>query len=124
MSSNNIWTDDGLSDDQYTILQDDIEKAIAEGNSKYGYGGDNGNGRGKNNSQKKNKYYPKSDSNSPTIAFKYSNRSKSSLHEAVILDGRPVFLTYDRKNDKIKTVDNIQESNRVIDPPKPEEYPY
>ena len=59
-----------------------------------------------------------------TIAFKYSNRSKSSLHEAVILDGRPVFLTYDRKNDKIKTVESIQESNRVINPPKPEEYPY
>jgi hypothetical protein len=125
MSSNNIWTDDGLSDDQYELLQDDIEKAIAEGNSKYGYGSINGDGREKNKeNQNKNKYYPKSDSNSSTIAFKYSNRSKSPLHEAVILDGRPVFLTYDRKNDNIKTVDNIQESNRVIHPPKPEEYPY
>jgi hypothetical protein len=126
MSSNNIRTDDGLSDDQYNILQDDIEKAVAEGNSKYGYGSINvnSNGRGKNNSQKKNKDYPKSDSNNHTIAFKYSNRSKSSLHEAVILGGQPVFLTYDRMNDKIKTVDNIQESDRVVYPPKPEEYPY
>ena len=127
MNNNNIWTDDGLSDDQYNLLQDDIEKGVAEGNSKYGYGSINvnGNGRGKNKeNQNKNKYYPKSDSNSSTIAFKYSNRSKSSLHEAVILDGRPVFLTYNSENDKFNTVDSIQESNHVIKPPQPEEYPY
>jgi hypothetical protein len=125
MNSNNIWTDDGLSDDQYNILQDDIEKARAEGNSKYGYGSDNGNGRGKSNNQKKNKDYPKdADSNRTSIAFKFSNRSKAPLHEAVILGGQPVFLTYDRKNDNIKTVDSIRESNRTIKPPQPEEYPY
>ena len=73
MNNNNIWTDDGLSDDQYNLLQDDIEKGVAEGNSKYGYGSINvnGNGRGKNKeNQNKNKYYPKSDSNHFSMAFR------------------------------------------------------
>lgn len=55
-------------------------------------------------------------------AYKYSNRGKGTLHESVILSGQPTFLTFE--NDKIKTIETIEESNRIIKPPNPEECPY
>jgi hypothetical protein len=55
-------------------------------------------------------------------AYKYSNKGKSELHEAIILSGIPAFLTY--KNGEIISVDQIEESARIIKPPNPEEYPY
>jgi hypothetical protein len=54
--------------------------------------------------------------------YKYSNQGKSELQEAIILSGLPVFLTY--KNGEIISVDQIEESARIIKPPNPEEYPY
>ncbi len=55
-------------------------------------------------------------------AYKYSNRGKGTLHESVILSGQPTFLAHE--DEKIKTIDTIEESSRTIKPPNPEEYPY
>jgi hypothetical protein len=54
--------------------------------------------------------------------YKYSNKGKDQIHEAVILAGQPRFLKYE--NGEVKLVENIQEFSRVIEPPYPEEYPY
>jgi hypothetical protein len=55
-------------------------------------------------------------------AYKYSNKGKDILHEAVIVAGLPAFLNY--KNDEIKAVSSIEEPSRIIKPPNQEEYPY
>lgn len=60
----------------------------------------------------------------PITAYKYSRRFKIDLHEAVILNGQPIFLTYDRRDNSIKIVRSIKESNHAIRPPTAEEYPY
>jgi hypothetical protein len=39
--------------------------------------------------------------------YKYSSKGKGQLHEAIVLSGFPVFLTY--KNGEIKSVDQIVE---------------
>src|SRR5215212_825889 len=57
-------------------------------------------------------------------AYKYSCKGKGNLHEAVILAGIPVFLRYDKDNDEIKSLEQIEESSRLIKPPNSEEYPY
>lgn len=56
--------------------------------------------------------------------YKYSNRGKGSLHEAIILAGKPVFIQYDDSSGQITIVERIQEANRIILPPHPEECPY
>jgi hypothetical protein len=58
----------------------------------------------------------------PYSTYKYSNKGKGDLHEAVILSGLPVFLKYE--NGEIKTIQQIEESSRIIKPPNIEEYPY
>ncbi len=55
-------------------------------------------------------------------SYKYSNKGKSSLHEAIILSGSSIFIKYE--NDGIVCVDQIEESDRTIRPPYSEEYPY
>jgi hypothetical protein len=58
------------------------------------------------------------------FAYKYSNRGKNHLHEAVIIDGKPLFLKY--ADDKICEIASIEEeaSERIIKPPSQEEHPY
>jgi hypothetical protein len=56
--------------------------------------------------------------------YKYSNKRRDDLHEAVIYNGLPLFLTYDSISNKIKVVENIRENNRILRPPDVEEYPY
>jgi hypothetical protein len=56
------------------------------------------------------------------IAYKYSNKGKGILHEAVLVAGQPVFVKYE--NDEIKAAPSIEEASRIIKPPNPEEYPY
>jgi hypothetical protein len=60
----------------------------------------------------------------PVPAYKYSNKGKGELYEAVIIDGKPYFLTYNRNHKKIKFAEHIEENGRVIEPPEKEEYPY
>jgi hypothetical protein len=55
-------------------------------------------------------------------AYKYSDKGKGPLHEAAILDGRPLFLKYE--DNEVKLVEKIEEANRIIRPPYSEEYPY
>ena len=55
-------------------------------------------------------------------AYKYSNKGKGSLHEAAIINGRPIFLKYE--DNEVKVVKKIEETNRLIRPPYSEEYPY
>ena len=75
----------------------------------------NGKGRKKSNNGKKN------DTQQYT-AYKYSNRGKGSLHEAIILAGLPIFLKYE--NGGVKTVEHVEEATRIIKPPHGEHYPY
>ena len=87
----------------------------------------NVNGNGKDRKQiKSTKNIIKVQSGEKTkhqyTSYKYSNRGKGTLHEAVIIAGVPVFLKYE--NGELKTVDYIEESSRIIKPPCQEEYPY
>jgi hypothetical protein len=62
---------------------------------------------------KKNEYF----------AYKYSNKSKDHLHEAVIIDGRPLFLKC-QDTMVCEVVSKEETSERIIKPPNQEEYPY
>lgn len=55
-------------------------------------------------------------------AYKCSNKGKNHLHEAVTIDGKPLFLKY--ADNKICEVASIEQSERIIKPPNQEEYPY
>src|SRR6476661_8446757 len=54
--------------------------------------------------------------------YKYSDNKKCPLHESVIMCGLPVFIKYE--NGEMKTVEKVEESSRIIRPPRIEEYPY
>ena len=43
--------------------------------------------------------------------YKYSNRGKGNLHEAIILAGKPAFIQYDDSSGQIRVVEGIQEDN-------------
>lgn len=100
----------------------------------YNDSNDNGdtNGRKDNNqSSKKRENQNKPDNNVSEkqqplkrqfTAYKYSNRGKATLHEAIILEGRPVFLKYENGN--LQVIEHIEEINRIIRAPSHEEYPY
>jgi hypothetical protein len=81
---------------------------------------DNGEGKKKKknerNQDENNEFKP-----NKHTAYKYSNNGKGPLHEAVILAGLPVFLKY--QNEKIISIEKIEESSRIIKPPYAEEYP-
>jgi hypothetical protein len=53
------------------------------------------------------------------------SRSKGNgkLHEAILLAGQPVFITYD-DNGEVNVVQNVEEATRTLVPPNAEEYPY
>jgi hypothetical protein len=99
---------------------------------KYGNGGNSpdkeeqrtANDLGNGKDRKKSNNGKKSDTKGQTqyIAYKYSNKGKGALHEAVILAARPVFLKYE--NEGIKIIDRIEEATRIIKSPHDEHYPY
>jgi hypothetical protein len=53
--------------------------------------------------------------------YKYS---KPFLHEAIILEGIPSFISYGHRANKIFPFEDIKESSRILRPPNREEYPY
>lgn len=57
-------------------------------------------------------------------AYKYSAKGTSTLHEAIILQGQPCFVTwypdYGTNNENIKIVPLIEETTRIIRPPSAE----
>jgi hypothetical protein len=72
-----------------------------------------GHGEGQSQKQDKSKHkYP---------TFKYSSRLRGVLHEAILLNDEPAFLTY--SNNHSKVVKQIEEVNRILIPPCIEEYP-
>ncbi len=80
--------------------------------------------RNKKASTKKEKSDEKETKLKTILAFKYSNKGKDTLHEAIFLNGKPCYVTYNAINDKIEIKEDIQESTRIIRPPSQEEYPY
>ena len=80
-----------------------------------------GNNHGRKNGKRNQKQ--EQESNKPEYpTFKYSARFRGALHEAILLNNEPVFLTY--KNGHLKTVNHFEEINRILTPPCIEEYPY
>jgi hypothetical protein len=53
---------------------------------------------------------------------KYSFNGKGELHEAVIMSGKPYFITF--INGRIELFEQIEENTRILRPPEKEEYPY
>jgi hypothetical protein len=53
---------------------------------------------------------------------KYSFNGKGKLHEAVIVSGKPYFITF--TNGKIELAERNKENTRILRPPEKEEYPY
>jgi len=97
------------------------------------YNDGNGNGKKANNNQSSSERVNQSkpDNNISEekqplkrqfTAYKYSNRGKTTLHEAIILKGRPVFLKYENGN--LQVIGHIEEINRINRAPSHEEYPY
>jgi hypothetical protein len=91
---------------------------------------DNNNDNDNNQSRKEGENRNKPDNNVTKkdqplkrrfTAYKYSNKGKAPLHEAIIFEGRPVFLKY--QNGNLEIVEDIEEINRIIKPPSHEEHP-
>jgi hypothetical protein len=105
---------------------------------------DNGNGKASSNRKKKENKSKKSTATTANnnqelqqqqnqkrrkdiVCYKYSRKGKSSLlHEAIILAGKPVFITYDNNDGELQVVKNIkeEEADRILKPPYQEECPY
>jgi hypothetical protein len=57
--------------------------------------------------------------------FKYSQMGKGDLYEAVFIEeGLPVFLKYNDQLNEFETIDQIEETTRILVPPTFEECPY
>ena len=93
------------------------------------FGNIDGNGNGHDSrSNKKSKSKSKDQDDPETLktvtAYKYSNRGKDPLHEAIILKCEPCFICKDRFTNQLIIKPEINELTRIITPPVPEEYPY
>ena len=58
------------------------------------------------------------------IVYKYSNKGKGQLREAVIIEGKPYFLIYSKTDGYLTIEPYIDEETRRLRPPYPEEYPH
>ena len=83
-----------------------------------------GDGDAKEAPTKKHKHNEKERQRKEIISYKYSDKGRGSLHEAVILSGKPVFIKYDEGTGQVRVVEEIWEGSRIIKPPYPEECPY
>jgi hypothetical protein len=57
--------------------------------------------------------------------YKYSNRKKGDLFEAVILEGKPAYLVYygiNPENGSVSSEDTIEEESRILKAPNIEAY--
>jgi hypothetical protein len=78
---------------------------------------ENGSSNGHSNNNK-----PDKQTKHEYMTFKYSSRFRGTLHEAILLNGKPVFIKYE--NGQVQVVPKIEEEGRVLRPPSIEEYPY
>jgi hypothetical protein len=85
-------------------------------------GNGNGNGNERNRSSNRKDQHNKQEQKREYATFKYSSRFRGTPHEAVIINGEPIFLKYE--NNHLETVRKIEEINRILRPPCIEEYPY
>ena len=81
----------------------------------------NGNG-GEEGSQGRNAKSKTTKKKREFMVYKYSNRKKGDLHEAIILSSKPAFVKWE--NGLIKVIDRVEEDIRIINPPHVENYPY
>ena len=91
-------------------IDDDIANALEEeakhNEHSKGIGNGNGNGKAeKPENEKEKRQIP---------TFKYSSRFRKPLHEAILLNDEPVFLMWSEENERLITVTNIEESNRIL----------
>ena len=58
------------------------------------------------------------------LIYKYSRYGQDQLHEAVIINGLPFFVKYNKYFDTVEIVENIEENLRILRPLERQEYPY
>ena len=96
-------------EDKYKALEEAFERDLEDNIKKISYG---------HSKNKPEKQVPKHE----YMTFKYSSRFRGTLHEAILLNGTPVFLKYE--NSQVQAVSTIEEQDRILRPPSIEEYPY
>jgi hypothetical protein len=101
-----------LEEDKYEALEEAFDRDLEDISKKLE------NGNGKSTNKKDQKQVPKHD----YMTFKYSSRFRGLLHEAILLNGTPVFIKYE--NGQLSVVPTIEEQDRILRPPSIEEYPY
>ncbi|MGH9983810.1 MAG: hypothetical protein ACRD8W_07635, partial [Nitrososphaeraceae archaeon] len=113
-------------------LQRDQDEAMRKLDKKIGWhktpNGDGCDGCDDSNKGRKGTHDKKMDNSGDTekrklVVYKYSNRQRIPLHEAIIIQGSPCFL-YCNGGGKLNAVKEIEENTRILRPPNPEEYPY
>lgn len=97
--------------EKYEALEKAFDRDLEETPTPLG----NANGKGTAN-KKEQKQKPE------FMTFKYSSRFRGTLHEAILLNGTPVFIKYE--SGQIQVVPTIEEQDRILRPPSIEEYPY
>ena len=77
-------------------------------------------------SKEEEKGFSHTDSSTKPIfkAFKYSCNGQLPLHEAILLNNKPVFMMYNIGEEKVEVIQEIEEPTRIIRPPTQDEYPY
>ncbi|MGD1838270.1 MAG: hypothetical protein ACPKPY_09485 [Nitrososphaeraceae archaeon] len=81
----------------------------------------NGNSKQKNSSDLEKKEEKRK---SEILAYKYSKYGQDLLHEAVIINGIPFFVKYNKYFDTVEIIENIEENTRILRPAERQEYPY
>lgn len=73
---------------------------------------------------KKKKRIPFEDEDKPkeVTVYKYSGNGRYPLHESIIVNGYPMFVTYDKE--KVFLKQDIEEHGRILCPPNKEECPF
>lgn len=78
-----------------------------------------------NSSNTKNeKIEQKEDKTKSVTTYKYSGNGKHSLHESIILNGSPYFVTYDLEGEQVTIKSQFEEPTRIIKPPSLDECPF
>lgn len=114
-SGDELGNGDAKQEDRELSATQDVENDNGAGNGDSCK--DRENTKGKKDKKKEKREY---------LAYKYSNKKKWDLHEAVILTGSPAFLycENDQGCSRIGYINKIEEDTRIIKPPHEEHYPY
>lgn len=58
------------------------------------------------------------------ITYKYSDNGRWDLYEAVLIEGKPYFITYNQNTNNVDICGEIEEPFRILRPPGPADYSY